>query len=157
VDDTHCRNYRFFVDPARAPAFHGEPGGSNGAFDYFEESVAEGKDRTDATHPVAQYRMDTVRFQDVMVLESQGSISPRENEHLATSDRGIALLRKMLFREIEKVQQGLDPIGVFRDPDACTIDTHTETVMPDRHRWLTPNGVRIHVDRGLVPVDLRES
>ena len=64
--------------------------------------------------PNGRYRMDSVNFQDLTVMESQGPISERENWRLATSDRGIAMLHEMLFREMEKVAQGLDPINVCR-------------------------------------------
>ena len=33
------------------------------------------------------------------------------------------MLREMLRREIEKVQRGLDPLGVVREPDHEMIDT----------------------------------
>jgi len=64
-----------------------------------------------------------------------------------TADRGIVLLRNMLRREIAKVQQGLDPIGVIRDPAQAVINTHPETLMDNRPRWLTPNGVRMFAER----------
>jgi len=48
--------------------------------------------------------------------ESQGTIPAHSNEHLVNSDRGIALLRQMLRRQIHKVQAGEDPIGVTFDP-----------------------------------------
>jgi len=67
----------------------------------------------------------TVPFQDRMMMESQGPISQRENWQVATSDRGVALLHSMLLREMAKVEQGLDPIGVVRDhrdgPDAPVL------------------------------------
>jgi nitrite reductase/ring-hydroxylating ferredoxin subunit len=48
--------------------------------------------------------------------ESQGTIPMHSSEHLVNSDRGIALLRQMLRRQIHKVQKGEDPIGVTFDP-----------------------------------------
>jgi hypothetical protein len=47
--------------------------------------------------------------------QSQGTIPLHSNEHLVNSDRGIALLRQMLRRQIHKVQKGEDPIGVTFD------------------------------------------
>ncbi len=47
----------------------------------------------------------------------------RRAEHLATSDRGVALPRTMLQREIETVREGLDPVGVIRDPNHEPVDT----------------------------------
>ena len=55
------------------------------------------------------------REQDRVAQESQGVIADRTKEHLATSDQGILMLRKMIRDSIEAVQQGKDPIGVIRD------------------------------------------
>ena len=42
----------------------------------------------------------------------------------ATSDRGIVMLREIMMREIHKAAQGLDPMGVIRDPTPdVMIDT----------------------------------
>lgn len=55
-----------------------------------------------------------VPFQDRLVMEGQGPISPRDRWRMATSDRGVAMLHEMLFREMDRVDRGLDPIGVTR-------------------------------------------
>ncbi len=55
------------------------------------------------------------REQDRVAQESQGVIADRTKEHLATSDQGILMLRKLIRDSIEAVQQGKDPIGVIRD------------------------------------------
>ena len=83
----------------------------------------------DAVYPNATYSMAKRQYQDLMAMETQGPIAARENEHLATADRGVALLRTVLKREIEKVQQGLDPIGVIRDPNHDLIDTYVHVYM----------------------------
>src|SRR4029077_9919748 len=50
--------------------------------------------------------------------------SDRTRERLASSDRGVVMLREIMMREIRKVEQGLDPIGVIRDPaQDVMIDT----------------------------------
>ena len=54
---------------------------------------------------------------------SQGAIASHEAEHLRTSDRGIALLRKLLREQLEVVAQGGDPVGVVRDPAASPLVT----------------------------------
>jgi 5,5'-dehydrodivanillate O-demethylase len=149
IDDTHTRNYRIFVDPKvfESTATNGARSASNGAIGYYVESTAEGKSPADASYPFATYRMDQLRFQDFMVLETQGPIASREQEHLATSDFGVVLLRRILKREIEKVQRGLDPIGVVRNPEGCVIDTHTETLHDARRaRWVSPAGLRPFAD-----------
>ena len=61
-----------------------------------------------------------------MAWETQGPIHDRTRERLAVSDHGVVQYREMLLREIKKVQQGLDPINVFRDPNSPIIDTKLE-------------------------------
>jgi 5,5'-dehydrodivanillate O-demethylase len=61
-----------------------------------------------------------------MAWETQGTITNRSVEHLATSDRGVVMLREMIKREIEKVQRGEDPMVVIRDPDHAMIDTNLD-------------------------------
>jgi 5,5'-dehydrodivanillate O-demethylase len=51
-----------------------------------------------------------------MAWETQGPIADRTRERLATTDRGIIMLREIMFREMKKVRSGQDPIGVIRDP-----------------------------------------
>jgi nitrite reductase/ring-hydroxylating ferredoxin subunit len=52
---------------------------------------------------------------------SQGAIASHEAEHLATSDKGIVLLRRSLRRALEAVAAGGDPPGVSRDPQAAPV------------------------------------
>ena len=59
--------------------------------------------------------------QDTIAWIGQGAITDRENEHLGRSDIGIIKLRQRLFEDIKKVQDGEDPSGVFRDPEAAKI------------------------------------
>jgi 5,5'-dehydrodivanillate O-demethylase len=54
--------------------------------------------------------------QDRVAQESQGPIYDRTGEHLAYTDRGVILLRRLYKESIEAVKRGLDPIGIFRDP-----------------------------------------
>jgi 5,5'-dehydrodivanillate O-demethylase len=53
--------------------------------------------------------------QDVVVLEGLGPIFDRSTEHLAVTDRGVVMLRKMIQESIEAVSKGSDPIGVIRN------------------------------------------
>ena len=46
---------------------------------------------------------------------SQGAIAWHSEEHLATSDRGIAMLRRVLQRQLDAVRNGEDPAGVSFD------------------------------------------
>lgn len=67
------------------------------------------------------YDMLTFPTQDQMAWETQGRIADRTKEHLGASDRGIALLRRMLAEEIDKVERGEDPMALVRDRDANEI------------------------------------
>ncbi|HLI21682.1 MAG TPA: Rieske 2Fe-2S domain-containing protein [Stellaceae bacterium] len=58
---------------------------------------------------------NTIPIQDCIAWIGQGPVSDRTREHLATSDRGVALYHKMLFENCDRVEQGLDPMGVIRD------------------------------------------
>jgi 5,5'-dehydrodivanillate O-demethylase oxygenase subunit len=55
--------------------------------------------------------------QDRVAQESQGPIYDRTTEHLAYTDRGVILLRRLYKESIEAVKQGGDPLGVIRDPE----------------------------------------
>jgi 5,5'-dehydrodivanillate O-demethylase len=68
-----------------------------------------------------------------MAWETQGPIADRVHERLATSDRGIVMFRELTKREIAKVQQGLDPLGLVREPSQDTmIDTNLEKALHGR-------------------------
>jgi 5,5'-dehydrodivanillate O-demethylase len=47
--------------------------------------------------------------QDYVALRGQGSVADREHEHLAASDAGIALLRRICFREMGALANGAEP------------------------------------------------
>jgi 5,5'-dehydrodivanillate O-demethylase len=64
-----------------------------------------------------EYKMSMVSAQDSMAWETQGARTNRTEEHLGAADQGIIELRKLLREQIERVQRGLDPIGVIRDPE----------------------------------------
>ena len=52
-----------------------------------------------------------------MVWVTQGTIADRTREMLVDSDRGVALLRRLLLEQIERVRAGDDPLGVIRRPE----------------------------------------
>ena len=82
----------------------------------------------EAKNPDGVYKMAKVWMQDYMAWETAGAIFDRSKEHLATGDKGIAMFRKLLKREIDKVNKGKDPIGVIRDAQKNQVITfHTVT------------------------------
>ena len=109
VDDTHTMIY-FVHFIAGADGGDGNDGNPEVLY------VPPFKDPPDALHPFTRFRMDLVLAQDHMAWETQGPIVDRVHERLATSDRGVVMLRDITMREIRKVQEGLDPLGVIRDP-----------------------------------------
>ena len=52
---------------------------------------------------------------------SQGAIAHHSEEHLATSDRGLAMLRRYLRTQLDRVAKGDDPAGVSFDPEALPV------------------------------------
>ena len=62
------------------------------------------------------YNMRMVSAQDSMAWETQGQVTDRTQEHLGSGDEGVIALRKLLKEQIERVQQGFDPLGIIRDP-----------------------------------------
>ena len=53
--------------------------------------------------------------QDIIAWVGQGAIADRTKEHLGASDRGVSMIRKQWFDDIEAVQRGEDPKGLIRD------------------------------------------
>ncbi len=123
IDDTHT-NIFFVRFVPKEYAGNGHANGSS-ADEVVEVNYLEPfKTPADGLHPNMRMRMDLVLAQDHMAWETQGPIADRSTERLATTDRGVVMLRQVMKREIEKVQRGEDPLGVIRDPDHAMIDTH---------------------------------
>jgi 5,5'-dehydrodivanillate O-demethylase len=119
IDDTHTKIYfiRFF------------PNQDGSIVENEEEPPLEYikpyKNPPNALHPYTRFRMDAVQAQDHMAWETQGPIADRTSERLTSSDRGVIMLREVMMREIKRVQEGLDPMGIIRDPNKhVMIDTN---------------------------------
>lgn len=101
VDDTHTLHYWYRTLPL-------EPGtprqDSVPIYDYPHQ------------HENGRLVVETVQGQDMMAWITQGAISDRSTERLATSDKGVILYRSVLLAQMEKVARGEDPLGVLRDP-----------------------------------------
>jgi 5,5'-dehydrodivanillate O-demethylase len=52
---------------------------------------------------------------DIMAWVTQGPIADRTRETLGSSDAGIALYRRLLKEQVERVRAGEDPLGVVRE------------------------------------------
>jgi nitrite reductase/ring-hydroxylating ferredoxin subunit len=98
IDSTHYLVYNV----ARAA-----PGTDLGAI----RSKPGGKDWREMTEDERQ------RFPgDWEAQTSQGEIAFHSEEHLASSDAGIAMLRRLLARQVKLVAEGSDPVGWTQTP-----------------------------------------
>jgi 5,5'-dehydrodivanillate O-demethylase len=59
--------------------------------------------------------VDNIDGQDMMAWITQGTIADRTSENLGASDKGVAMYRRVLKRELKKIEEGQDPIGIVRD------------------------------------------
>ncbi|HTJ24834.1 MAG TPA: aromatic ring-hydroxylating dioxygenase subunit alpha [Candidatus Limnocylindria bacterium] len=59
-----------------------------------------------------------VMNQDFVAWLGQGEIADRTQEHLGASDRGITMIRKRFFEDMEAIARGEDPKAIVRDPAA---------------------------------------
>ncbi len=65
------------------------------------------------------FAVDFSLDQDKMAWATQGAIAQREREALGESDTGIILLRKLLNEQMRIVEDGGDPMNVFRDEESA--------------------------------------
>ena len=74
-----------------------------------------------------EFIVDNIDGQDMMAWITQGPIADRSREHLGASDKGVAMYRRVLRREMKKVVDGGDPIGLLYDAARNTcIELPTE-------------------------------
>ncbi|MDB5776660.1 MAG: rieske 2Fe-2S iron-sulfur domain protein [Herbaspirillum sp.] len=64
-----------------------------------------------------EFIVDNVDGQDMMAWITQGAIADRTAENLGASDKGLAMYRKVLRRELKKIENGEDPMGIVRDAE----------------------------------------
>jgi 5,5'-dehydrodivanillate O-demethylase len=105
IDDTHTQHYWFhaYMPPKGADV----PEHLLANVPMYEPPVLDEK---------GEYLLNFIHAQDIMAWVTQGPIADRSREALGASDRGVTMLRKMFFRELKKIENGEDPINVFRDP-----------------------------------------
>ena len=110
VDDTHTLHlwYNAYLPPEGAPV----PARLRSRVHTYEVPFVDAQ---------GEFIVDTIDGQDMMAWITQGPIADRSRESLAASDKGVAMYRRTLKREMKKVQEGLDPMGVLRDPVRNTV------------------------------------
>jgi 5,5'-dehydrodivanillate O-demethylase len=57
-----------------------------------------------------------VMNQDFIGWVGQGTFADRTQEHLGKSDKGIAMIRRRFFDDMERIERGEDPKAIMRDP-----------------------------------------
>jgi 5,5'-dehydrodivanillate O-demethylase len=104
-DDTHTRHYWFhaFVMP---PGVTAPPHLLDRVWEY----------QTPIYDAQGEFLLDNIHGQDIMAWVTQGPIADRSREALGATDRGITMYRKMLLRELKRMEDGEDPKNVMRDP-----------------------------------------
>src|SRR3546814_17273978 len=65
-------------------------------------------------------------IQDTVSIGGQGAIADRENENLGQSDVGVAMLRRVIAREMKALRDG-KPLKKWRRPDDFVFNEITET------------------------------
>lgn len=80
--------------------------------------------------------------QDIVGWVGQGIIADRSKEHLSASDKGIGMLRRRFFQDLEAVARGDDPSALIRDPEVAkfvdlpSANAHYHAVSMTRAEWL---------------------
>jgi 5,5'-dehydrodivanillate O-demethylase len=80
--------------------------------------------------------------QDIVAWVGQGRIAQRSEEMLGASDRGIAMLRRQLFDDIDAVRTGRDPKGVLRN-----AETNQKVFLPSDSRDFFLHGLPLETYR----------
>jgi 5,5'-dehydrodivanillate O-demethylase len=105
TDDEHTMHYWYFA--FEPPAGVDVPSHLLERVSFYQMPVRDAN---------GEYVLDTIGVQDVMAWETQGARAKRDLEKLGTTDEGVIMWRQLLKRELEKVEAGVDPMGVIRDP-----------------------------------------
>jgi hypothetical protein len=61
----------------------------------------------------------------------QGPITFHSEENLVSSDRGVAMMRRVLRRQLEALAEGRDPIGVSFDEEAPAVRLEAGNFLDD--------------------------
>ena len=103
IDDTHTLNisYQVYVAPPRIEIQQQD------VVPYYDIPLFD-----DKGEPILDY----VLGQDLAAWWSQGEIADRSKEKLGQTDAGIILFRRLLKEQLNRIEDGGEPMNVFRDP-----------------------------------------
>jgi 5,5'-dehydrodivanillate O-demethylase len=137
VDDTHTLHiwYVFYTAEDEAELGITLPAQPDAASIPFFEVPVPG---VDAKGQPEWALLDGNSGQDLLMWCSQGMIQDRTKEHLGPGDAQIIRSRALLEEQISIVEEGGDPLNVFRDPaeNQCLIPTYSSQIPR-----LRPDGV----------------
>jgi 5,5'-dehydrodivanillate O-demethylase len=104
IDDTHtCHiNYQVYIAPAGVEVPRQD------VIPYYDVPL-----RDEKGEPILDY----VLGQDMAAWYSQGDMTDRSREKLGETDTGIILYRRLLKEQMDLVEDGGEPMNVFRDPE----------------------------------------
>jgi hypothetical protein len=68
---------------------------------------------------------------DYEAQKSQGAIATHSREFLTTTDQGVAMLRRMMGKQVRAVAEGGDPVGVVRGGDTVTYHVEAGSYFED--------------------------
>jgi 5,5'-dehydrodivanillate O-demethylase oxygenase subunit len=105
VDDEHMLSVAWFIDPLPGD----EPFEQERIPCWTAPVVDEATGRWIDSH---------IMNQDFVAWVGQGAIADRTREHLGESDRGVLMMRRRMFEQLDVVAAGGDPMGLIRDPEA---------------------------------------
>jgi len=108
MDDTHTWHLMYGVYPPPP-----------GEVDYKQDKIPFYEIPTKGEN--GRFVTDFVLGQDMMAWATQGGIADRRQEMLGESDKGIILYRRMLRDQMGIVEDGGEPMNVFRDPERNQI------------------------------------
>jgi hypothetical protein len=123
IDDTHFEILRYtLIRPGNFRSnFIPRSGGSARGLDEGRSGLVERKDYDFRECPAWEGRPP---LKDLVIQESQGAIPPRANEHLATSDAGVVMLRNIWRESMDHVAGGMPAKAPATDPDGIVrVDT----------------------------------
>jgi hypothetical protein len=124
IDDTHFEMFRYtLVRPGNMRVqFFPRVDESSRGLDTGMRGTVELKDYDFRKYPAWEGRPPV---EDLVIQESQGAIPPHELEHLASSDIGVALFRRIWRRSMDDVAQQKRAKAVETDGDGIIrIDTY---------------------------------
>jgi len=124
IDDTHFEMFRYtLVRPGNMRVtFYPRTDESARGLDAGMRGTVEVKDYDFRKYPAWEGRPPV---EDLVIQETQGAIPPHELEHLASSDIGVALLRRIWRRSMDDVAQRKHAKAVQTNADGIIeIDTY---------------------------------